>query len=228
MRKLILALLITLICVFGVHSVLADYRTESNKVITKVGNPQDTTHGTAPPPPADIRQGIIDQFGITMNGFQPQQLQWAWEKFWDVSHTNFIDLVRGTEITAFDGMSEQTGCRSFLLRSSLGIDRGDETLFKVVLIHEMGHIIYHCNVESKAHIVDHENAFSAEGGMTLYGETACYGTEPTHEDYAEMIAYYLNPGVIEQTACGSRGVVPFADGKYPLHFMTAKEILGDY
>ncbi len=205
-------------------------QTRSEKVTTRVGNPTTqppTQGGEAPPPPQDIRQGIIDEFGITMNGFTQEQLQWAWEKYWDVSHTNFINLVRGTVVTAHSGMSEQTGCKTFLLRDELGITRGDATLFKVVLIHEFGHIIYWCGDGERA-TTDHENAFVSEGGMTGYGASGCYGTPPITEDYAEMITYYLNRNVLEQTGCELRGVVPFADGKYPKHFETARKILGDY
>lgn len=208
----------------------ADYRSESNKTMTRVGNPTSGSPGSespAPPPPSDIRQGIIDEFGITFNGLSQEKLQFAWEKFWDIKHTNFFNLLGDVTVDIHDDTSEQVNCGLIKLRRGL-VENGGEELFKVVITHELSHIIFHCNDESKSHRIDHENAFADEGGVTLYGEVACYGTSPISEDYAEMLAYYLNPGVIEQTGCGSRGVEPYADGKFPEHFKVAKMILGEY
>ena len=227
MRKFFILILLVVLSTVSIHTALADYKTESNKVETRVGNPKATTPGNAPPPPSDLRQGIIDEFGITFNGLSQEKLQYAWEKFWDIKHTKFFDLLGNVTIDIHDDTSEQVNCNLIRLRRGL-VEDGGEVLFKAVITHELSHIIYHCNDESLSHTVDHENAFAAEGGVTYYGEVACYGTAPITEDYAEMLAYYLNPGVVEQTGCGSRGVVPYADGKFPKHYATAKMILGDY
>lgn len=213
---------------------------KSSPFCTKVGDPtrpspclsqtETTSLGSRPQAPdidsVNLRQAIIDGFGITMNGFSPQQLQWAWEKFWDVSKTNFINLTKGTAIEAASGtISEQIGCRSVRVGSAFS----EPTLFKIVLTHELSHVIYWCNNDSLSRRSEHHNVFSQEGGVTGYGASGCLGTPPHTEDYAEMIAYYLNKGVVEQTArCNNRGQIPFDGVKFPLHLNLARTILGEY
>lgn len=204
----------------------------SNEVITRVGNPIIATpSGTRvsldrPQPPiiaGDPRQAIIDTFGITMNGFGQQHLLWAWYKFWDVSNTQFITLVRGTTITLIAGLSEQLGCKSVLFKPP-----ATQEAFNVVLIHELGHIAYWCNPDAQSGKTQHENVFAQEGGMTGYAQYACFGTPPVNEDYAEMLTYYVNPGIKEVIDCHIRDQVPFGDDRYPLHFNLANSILGAY
>lgn len=210
--------------------------TYSPCAVTKIGSPTalpilppGCQTGIRPKPPAypsDLRQAMIDKFQVTLNGFGQDQLKWAWEKFWDVSNTKFPALVKGTTLTAVEpGLSEQTGCRTV----NMGAYTTEE-LFKVIIIHELGHVIRNCNQDIDSLKSAHLDALSHEGGVTAYADTACLpGTDRESEDYAEMIAYFLNPDVVEQTvrSC-NRGVVPFANNKYPKHFALAKQILGNY
>lgn len=202
--------------------ILAQSTTTSNKVITSVGNPI----GSSPfVEPSNLRQTLIDKFNITMNGFSNQQLQWAWEKFWDVSHTKLINLVKGTTITAVSGeLSRQTGCKTV----EFGTRAQSDVSFKTVLVHELGHIIYWCNPIELTNRRDHQNTLAEEGGLTGYSQNPCYGSSSVTEDYAETIAYYLNPGVVEQVPCNNRGRIPFSEGKFQKHYNVARSILGEY
>lgn len=168
---------------------------QANTSVT--GNPQITPGGggiPAPPVPGDIKQAIINTFGITMNSFDDQHLQWAWEKFWEASGTKFTDYIRGSIITInSEGFSRQTGCPNtgspaVKLETSF---KGD--YFKFNLTHELGHVISNC-----FHVKQYDfmNAYSTLGAMSGYG--SCSGD--WGEDYAEMVAYYLNPNAGETNA----------------------------
>lgn len=230
MNRLLFFLTIVLILLMLPFSkVIAQEVLKSNTIITQVGNPKDPppgSHKAAPPiPPEGARAAILGQFGITMNGYNDQLMTWAWEKLWDVSGTNFIYLTKGTTITARPGwLSQQLGCKSV----AIGTDYPSEVAFKVTLTHELSHIVYWCNSDDLTHKRDHQNAFGAEGGVTGYGAAPCYGTAAIQEDYAEMLAYYLNPGVKEVTPCNNRNQIPYDAGRYPIHYNVAKSILGNY
>lgn len=184
-------------------------------------------------PGSDVRQALIDTFGITVDRrFTPDQMRTLWNKFRDVSNTNFNKLVRGTVITAVEGgNSRQTGCNAI----DLGVSLTGEIL-TVVAIHEMGHVIRNC---PQPFYDEQLKAYQAEGGVTNYSRTACTYITREHpiptawehesEDYAETITYYLHPQASEQTAaCAGRGPNPYANGKKPLHYAVAKKILGAY
>lgn len=175
-------------------------------------------------PAGDLQQTILTQFGVTMSGFSDTQLQWAWEQLARLSSTNFTNLARGTKITKIPGfVSEQTNCRSV----NLG-DYQDKTLFQVTITHELGHIIYWCNANDKNYKTEHSKAFDIEGGVTGYAQFAyeCYKSTSITEDYAETTAYYLNPGIVEQTRCHNRGQAPFGNSRYPMHYNVGTSIYG--
>lgn len=228
----------------------ASTTTSESTWCTKVGNPttvnpcsaltgQATATGSADHPkappidPSGLRQAIIDQFGITMNGFGSVQLQWAWEKLWDMSKTNFNKLIHGkspnvTAQAVAPSDSQQLNCGQV----NVGVYQ-QEVLFKIVLTHELGHIIYWCNENELNRKREHAVAYADEGAVTGYGEPvngkACTGTPAITEDYPEMITYYLNPGIPEQTvSCSNRKQIPYGNGRYPLHFNIATQVLGNY
>src|SRR5581483_4457812 len=76
----------------------------SNQWCTNVGNSTDPSPcqsgsghcSSQPSNPNDYKQSIIQDFGITMNGYEPKFLQWAWEKFCEVSGTKFNSYVKGS------------------------------------------------------------------------------------------------------------------------------------
>jgi hypothetical protein len=202
----------------------------SVKGCSTTNNPGTTTqpgsHPVAPEvPDGNYVKAISEKFEINMSGFPVGDLRAAWEKFNEVSNTKFISLIKGTTVYAVGSGSEQTGCRTVNIRNNTN----DPVLFKVLLTHELGHIIVNCNEEALDHQTDQLNALAVEGGITAYGDKPCYEERyKGGEDYAEMIAYYLNPGVSERTNCGTREVIPYANGAHPLHLAVVKRILGDF
>lgn len=144
--------------------------TTSNVSCVKVGNPEaekpavcnqasSTTIGAnvspagprpqAPTPEGDLQIAIQQQFGISMIGYDQQHLQWAWEKFWEVSSTNFNDLVKGAVIQVTDVSStRQVACPPAV--SVLVGQFPEETAFKHILIHELGHVIRNCAGRERA------------------------------------------------------------------------------
>lgn len=195
---------------------------------------QSTSPSPSVPPPlpgSDLQKEIASRFGITMNGFDQKNLQWAYNKLSAVAQTNLKNFVQGVVITAVSSGSQQINCKSINLRSNLE----SEELFGVVLLHEIGHIIFNCG-GGGAKTGSHETVLASEGYLTNYSRTACtYSAREINdwvkrsEDYAEMITYYLNPGVRAQTAaCAGNQPNPYSGGANPQHFNLAKTILGNY
>lgn len=180
---------------------------QSKCVVTKVGNPAagptlpaqcSTTPGGVLPPdyPADLRQAIIDKFGITMDGYDTEHLKWTWEKLWDVSNTKFPNLVRGAFLKAVppgDG-AQQHGCGGPVSVTLPGY--AGEAIFKFLITHELGHYLHNCNLDGVTHDLEMKNAYVQEGPISYYsGHTQeCTGwNNGSSEDYADSVAYYLNP-----------------------------------
>ncbi|OGE43910.1 hypothetical protein A3B45_02675 [Candidatus Daviesbacteria bacterium RIFCSPLOWO2_01_FULL_39_12] len=186
------------------------------------------------PPAGDLKQAILNTFSIVMNGFDQKQLAWAWEKLSCASSTNFINLVKGTVVTRVDGRtSEQTGCKTINL-ANYGDRAGDDIVFKVALTHEMSHVIDNCIVNELSHSAELYNIVypGPEGGLTTYAREApypgCIGPGQESEDYAEMLAYYLNLDASEIGPCLIDTIPPnpYKDGAHPEHYLLAKTILG--
>lgn len=182
------------------------------------------------PDPDDLRSRIISEFGITMNGFNQQHLQWAYGIFADVSSTKFNELIKGTVMTGLPSTegSRQVACRIVELGQY-----SSREYFQVVLIHELGHVIRNCSRRELSYFTEHARVYNSEGPVTEYARTVCGRTPTTanklSEDYAEMITYYLNPKADEQTApCAGRRPNPYLNGKHPLHFGFARTILGRF
>jgi len=177
--------------------------------------------------PDDYRQALISEFGITMNGFSSDNYLWAWEFMHKVSNTRFPGYVAGTQVGVDNSGSWMSGCKSIFLRSTYNT----RDLFTIVFAHELGHVVYHCSeggssVRRKAHL----DALAAEGPLTPYSTNLCYYSSPgayerETENFAELIAYYLNPNITAQTGCGS-GPNPYSGGANPLQYQVAREILG--
>jgi lysophospholipase L1-like esterase len=225
--------------------------------VVKVGNPlgtppacpsinmQTTTHvtgdGTHPVAPAvpdgDYRKAIHDKFGVTVGlGFNPPNEDYnpykvIWEKLWDVSNTNFINYLKiaNAEIQPIGGGSITTH-NIANVRSNVE----DAELFRVIFIHELGHVIRNMLPVDISHRADAINVLDTEGGLTAYSDNPSCRYEGyadpgvrQDEDYAEMTTFYLNPGVTDRTNC-TQGVVPFASGAHPLHYALAQQIYGKY
>jgi hypothetical protein len=197
--------------------------------------PIDSPGGNRPeaPPvePGNLRQAIIDKFGITMNGYSNQYMQWAWERLWEVSHTNFDELVKGSIINITNPAdTHQSDCPNTGKAAVFLGAFGDAKLFKHVLTHELGHVIANCHPRGQVQREAHLKAFVAEGGVSDYGRNAhsCTGSDNISEDYAEMIAYYLNPGYAVSTVRCYPAQNPNMSTNFTLHYKVAKDILGEF
>ncbi len=211
------------------------------------------TPGVVPPvdpDPIKLRQDIIREFGVDFDSTFPYDyLKWSWQKFWQVKNTKFMDLLRGPEkknliVTRNDfGINRQIDCRTIQLRgkNNDGVSY-PEQLFKVVLIHELSHIIEqeNCTPITSSKKNQLQAIISQEGYLTQYSANTntCVGggTVELNEDYAEMISYFLNE-YPEQSlgihaACEPKPEPnqpvknPYQDGKKPLHKQLVSDILG--
>lgn len=184
---------------------------KSNCVITKVGNP------TGPTPfcqADDLRQVIIDDFGVTMNGFEDKFLQWALEIFQASSDTNLSSLINGATVEAncIGCGGKQVGCKN---ETSIYLEPYDSSAayFKFILIHELGHFIRNCQPREISKYNQHINAIYIDQYISYYAENAssCADTTSNSEDYADTIAYYINPEsghVSGPTSCPTTGRTP--------------------
>jgi hypothetical protein len=186
-----------------------------------------------------VRQQIIDTFGITMNGFDQQHLQWAQQKLQEVSGTKFASLVNGAVIQAIDSPDtffEQVSCPGSGGPSiRFHQNQVNQEVFDITLVHELTHLIQNCQPDSKSFNSDYNNAHSAEQGITYYAQNAgnpsskCPKSDPFNEDYAEMIAYYLNPNAQTKDVCGNgRQPNPYSSGNFSQHQSVARKIMGNF
>lgn len=204
MKKILIVF--SIIC-FIISSSAAIYA-QSSSVRTRVGEPVIST--TAPViNPSQLQSAIQEEFGINMIGFTEQHLQWAWEQLWAVSDTNFKDLVQGSTIVATCGGSgcgsSQVGCFN---ETSVNLGQYQPaSLFKFILIHELGHVIHNCQPRDKIRWQDIINAAASEGAVSYYGGNApsCTGSDNFSENYADVVAYYLSPSAgLSSSSCGNR------------------------
>ncbi len=207
-------------------------------------------HPQAPLPPPDLRAGIKKQFGIDFaSGFSTQELTWTWNKFWDISGTNFFKLLgnwskisvtistNGWDTVSYSGnnctVSFRTGAHS-------------EEDWDVILIHEFGHCISWLP-NQLSHSTDLPGVINADklvkgdkysGYMTYYSDHAdyshnhCDGIGSLTEDYPEAVTYYLNPKYVEQTLCRESVTPPesnpYANNRQPNHMAFIRRLLGPY
>lgn len=187
---------------------------------------------TSLPSGSNIRQEIINKFGITMDGFDENHLSAAWEKLSEASNTKFPSLVKGVRIQATNGnTSSQVGCPGGT--SIYLVQHQPLTFFKFIFTHELGHVIANCMNRNISKLDEQRNAYSKEGGVSFYASNAnsCTGSDGPSEDYADMIAYYLNPTVgFSTTICGGRAPINppnplFVAPTKKLHYDVARSIL---
>ena len=207
-------------CVKYCSGVPGGFRSDSNETKTGVGE------GSVPGArPDDYRAALIEEFGITMNGFSQENMMWAWEFMHKVDGSNFPRFVRGTVVGVDNSGSHMTGCKTIFLRSTYPTYE----YFAPIFAHELGHVVYHCSDGGSAKYRKmHLEALEKEGPLTPYSKNLCYYKSPSDysretENFAEMVAYYLNPTLGAVTGCGS-GPNPFANGGHPAHMSVANTI----
>lgn len=220
------------------YNVLIEVAEELNACKITSTNTGSAEHPQAPPASQNaqqLRRDIIDKFGISFDGFDTQHLQWAWEKLWNVSNTKFPALIKGTNIKSIPGIfSYQRSCTSAGGSPYVElVPAGNKAGFQFVLIHELGHVIQRCR-PTQANIDNQIAAFNSEGGVSYYASAATLCHKDANnlwEDYADMIAYYLNPnfGVEEGSCIAVAGNPnPFISNTKPLHYNGVTSVLGKY
>lgn len=213
-------------------------RTDTSCWITAVGSPSEDDKPVcrtsslggpagpcqqAPPPPGDIRQAIIDKWGITLD-ITTFQLPLAWEEFHEIDCTGFLQDIRGTTVGSWgNGYAQQFNCPG---------DGGNQVMFsnqwsgefmKAILVHELTHVWQFCSEKGETNRVVNGSAFAEEGGVTNYSRTGCgFDVSLLNEDHADTIALYLNPEQGELT-CGNGAPNPFANGGFPIHRGVAEQ-----
>ena len=205
---------------------------------------------TAPATPAvstdakQLHDDILRNFSIDFDmSLDYSYMKWAWEKLWNVSNTRFISLIRASSsniisvnaIADSSSVNEQTSCSGISIRAksrSTG-QPYPESLFKVVFIHELSHIIENCNPNSNKNQL--QQIINQEGYLTSYSSnaSACVGSNNLNEDYAETLAYFLNPEFPEQSLgigslCEPASPVNPYNRNKSLHQKFAQDLLGPY
>ncbi len=222
-------------------------------VITKVGNPTDPSpplpadcnkgNGSggglpggpcqaAPPLPANVKQAIIDKWGITLN-IPDDQVALAWDEFYRIDCTGFLQDIKGTLVESWgEDYAQQFSC------PGTSGDYGDVDVefsnqwsgrfMQTILIHELTHVWQHCSSRGEQNLIDNDSAFAQEGGLTKYSRNECpkfTSKTPNKEDHADTIALYLNSDQGELT-CGDGAPNPFAGGGHSLHRASAEKGVG--
>lgn len=193
-------------------------------------------------PGADLASEISKNFHITFTPgkFNQNHLKWAWEVLSQAKQNSprFFDLFGNVTVdTQFDTGERKGNTIYFSTKSNSFFSTADEAGFKILLIHELGHVIRGDTGKFDQPL---QAAIDKDGGyLTGYGQNyrvtsggtrvACYGTLSVDEDFAESIAYYINRGTSEKDlGCGRKsfdGVNPMYSGKYPNHLNFIKSIL---
>lgn len=192
-----------------------------------------------------IKVEIKEKFGIDfVGGWSGPMLAMACNKFAEISGTKFFDMLHYNKpyeqsifpinlSSGYDAHVE--GARNVFLGPNFGVSEN----FIVVLLHEMGHVLYHATPNKESLVTAARAADLGKpypnGGSTRYGDNpnSCIagGGGPINEDFAETTTYYLNPGKGEQTPGRSTGCatgrVPFAS-RDSAHYKMMNEILGDF
>lgn len=125
----------------------------------------------------------------------------------------------------------------------------EQEIFDITLTHELGHIIQDCAPNRLSlyagdpHLsMTHAKIYQDHQGITQYSRSAGTPGCPSisdsgsdssgyrsSENYAEMIAYYLHPGVKQKNVCGNgRKPNPFDNGANSQFRDLAEQILGKY
>jgi len=141
----------------------------SSCVITKVGNPKEST----PPLPPECRSSSGGSGVDTNLGYAPPNYR---------SDESLPTMV-----------SMRVDCPGSL---TVKIDQNDnEAFWKFLFTHEMEHTVGNCRTREQAKRNEHINAHNSEGAVSYYGGHAstCTGSDIISADYADTIAYYSGP-----------------------------------
>lgn len=210
----------------------------ADDVATSIQNCQVTTPGTVPalPPGADYAAEISKNFRINFirGKFTENHLRWAWGILSQAKTItpNFFNLIGTVTVDTRLQIGERVGNTIFFSTDPKSFfSSADELGFKVLLIHELGHVIRgDPGLTQQRYDQLLQQAINQDGGyLTGYGQNACTGTLAVDEDFAETVAYYINKGTPERNlACGQKsfdGLNPLYSGRYPNHMSFIRSIL---
>ncbi len=198
-----------------------------------------TPSGTVPPVGNDlatVRKQILDQFNIDMaTDFSLEVLRWSYESFGNAKSVapQFFPLLKEAgsglpiKILPDSGRTTETfnwkNPPEVTVNTSPGASTANETLFKAIIIHELGHVIHGpAGSPRKAVYGKISEIRSKEGGLTGYGDCN------VDEDFAESVSYFINlfPEQVIVNSCPKKqSLYPFGQGRAPLHYQFMKSIL---
>ena len=213
-------------------------RTATSCWVTAVGSPneddkpvcQTSSSGgpggpcqIAPAPPSDVKQAIIDKWGITLN-LPQNQIDLAWEEFHEIDCTGFLQDIQGTVVGSWGNeYAQQFNCPGQGGSQVMFSSNWSGEFMKAILVHELTHVWQFCSEKGEANRIANGSAFGEEGGVTNYSRTGCgFDVSLLNEDHADTIALYLNPEQGELT-CGGGRPNPFAGGGFPIHRGVAEQ-----
>lgn len=201
------------------------------------GAPPGSVDGQCTPTgayPSDPTAELQSKYKISTAGYSSDGVKMIYELATCLSPSQLPSLI-GKPTTVHNAISPTLDGIGMDCDATCNIWIPEETnAFKFILTHEFGHVLYYTNPSETMHVSDAENAWSSEGGLSPYsgpyygGQGSC-PTKGAVEDYAEMVAYYLNPTMGGKTgACDSRDNPKnslFEDSHFPLHLNVAKQVL---
>jgi hypothetical protein len=205
---------------------------------TGQGAPPGSVDGQCTPTgtyPADPGGELQSKYKISTDGFGADGIKMIYELATCVSTSKFPTLLGGTSTTVHNAISPSLGSIGMDCDATCNVWIPEGTnAFKFILTHEFGHVLYYTNPRETMHVSEFEDSWNKEGGLSPYsgpyygGQGGC-PTKGAVEDYAEMVAYYLNPTMGGKTgACDSRDNPKnslFEDTHFPLHLEVAKQVL---
>ncbi len=185
--------------------------------------------------PSDPGAELKNKYNINTEGFSSAGIINIYEMFTCISTSKVPTLLNGVTTTVHSGISPSLGSIGMDCNATCNVWIPEGTnAFKFILTHEFGHVINIMAPRGATHSTELSNAWSQEGGLSPYsgpyygGQGGC-PVKGDGEDYAEMVAYYLNPTLGGKTgACDSRDDPKnslFEDTHFPLHLAVAKQVL---
>ncbi len=199
-----------------------------------------TTPGTIPvlPPGADYIAEISKNFHVNFvpGKFTQNHLRWSWEilsQAKTIAPNIFRNLIDTVTVDTHPEIGERSDNTIFFSTDpkSFFSSTNDASGFKILLIHELGHVIRGNPgpTQQNYDALLQEAINKDKGYLTGYGQNPCTGTLAVDEDFAETVAYYINTGTPEKDlACGRKsedGANPLYSGLYPNHLSFIKSIL---
>lgn len=210
------------------------------------------TSGSMPPPADGNYKKWVGDFGININdGFVPDVYRWAYEVLAttpSIAPKFKILLGSSIEVKPSCDISHTSGRvislrnrKEFCPSSDKDGPTAEESIFKQVFIHELGHIINGSYRPGK--FGDKiKSAIAAEGYLTAYSQNAATAGDEicgagnldtrADEDFAESISYFINININERDyGCGvsvnQNPIYTHAEGELlkPKHYQLMVDLL---